>query len=295
VSECPSDLSTKTPKITDAYGAALKQRKRAVRVTQGANTSIQITMRDECGEPVDLTSYGFVATDSSSSSGQQTGIIKVRFRESSIVNHEIYDVSGTVVDAAAGTVKCKIPQSQVMDVAGVWLANIGIFNASSQLIFANELFVYNEKSPWVLDSIQGPPSIDDIRLSLRDSDPQINELIENNDFDLAEISHAATRVVQFWNDQPPALAAAHYNSVNFPFREIWLKGIHVFLFQVAEEHYRRNRFPYNAGGTQIDDKSKAPDYNRAWNERFQEFRQMVMHRKVQINAGGAFNTLRSGY
>ena len=295
MSECSSDLSTKTPKITDAYGEALKQRKRAVRVTQGANTSIQITMRDDCGEPVDLTSYGFVASGSSSSSGQQTGIIKARFRESALVHPELYDVTGTVTDAAKGTVKCKIPQTQVMDVAGVWLANIGIFNASSQLIFANELFIYNEKSPWILDSKQGPPSVDDIRLSLRDSDPQINELIENHDFDLAEISHAATRVVQFWNDQPPPVAAAMYSSVNFPFREIWLKGIHVFLFQVAEEHYRRNRFPYSAGGTQIDDKSKAPDYNRAWNERFQEFRQMVMHRKVQINAGGAFNTLRSGY
>ena len=295
MSECSSDLSTKTPKITDAYGEALKQRKRAVRVTQGANTSIQITMRDDCGEPVDLTSYGFVASGSSSSSGQQTGIIKARFREAALVHQEIYDITGTVTDAAKGTIKCKIPQTQVMDVSGVWLANVGIFNASSELIFANELFIYNEKSPWVLDSKLGPPSIDDIRLSLRDSDPQINELIENHDFDLAEISHAATRVVQYWNDQPPPVAAAVYTSVNFPFREIWLKGIQLFLFQVAEEHYRRNRFPYSAGGTQIDDKSKAPDYNRAWNERLQEFRQMVMHRKAQINAGGAFNTLRSGY
>ena len=289
------DHSIKTPQITTSYDEALKKRKRAVKVTQGTTAHLQFTFRDDCGEPVDLTTFGFSTDSSSSSSTPTTSKIEARFREASLHDNSVFSVAGTVVDAEKGTVKCTIPKTQVMDVTGVWLASVGVFNTSAELVLANEMFIYNEKSPWITSGTKGPPTIDDVRLSIRDSDPLVNELIDNHDYDVAEIAHAATRCVQYWNEQPPPVPNAIFTALNFPFREIWLKGIQLFLFQIIEEHYRRNRLPYNAGGTQIDDKNKQADYNRAWSERLQEFRQLVMHRKAQLNANNAFGSVMSRY
>jgi hypothetical protein len=72
-------------------------------------------------------------------------------------------------------------------------------------------------------------------------------------------------------------------------------GTQLYLFQMAEEHYRRNHFKQSAGGTTTDDKNRHREYNTAWKERFGQFRQLVMHNKVRINAGQAYGGFGSSY
>jgi len=95
--------------------------------------------------------------------------------------------------------------------------------------------------------------------------------------------------------QPPTIARARFSTKNFPFREIWLEGIQLFLFELMEEYYRRNFFKVSAGGTVTDDMNKHREYGAAWKERFARFKELVMHQKAQINLTGGYSTLSAGY
>jgi len=239
--------------------------------------------------------------ESESSCALTLAQICVRWREASLMDKTIYQNTGVVFDADNGIVRVEVPE-QVRKATGIYLVEFGIFAPDDEELtcplFTNELFFLVEHSSWHNPQThpqKGPPVVGDIRLSLRDGDPEMNELIDTYDFDLAEICWCAVRVIQFWNDQPPLIRIARFSTKNFPFREIWLKGIHLFLFELAEEHYRRNRLPYSAGGVNTDDKARAREYNQAWKERHASFRQMVMHQKAQINASQCWSSLGSGY
>jgi len=306
--EAADELNVISPPIHDLYGAELWRRKRAVAVRERSIAYLQMALRDTLGNPVDLTKYGFVNNDpnsptavpcgSSSSSGtpDTNGMLTI-FRESALVEKYRWTATPTVYDAANGIVKVAIPAG-VMNHTGIYLSEFGVIDANENLLWSNECYVYVLHSAWHLPGnrvYRGPPAIDDVRLSLRDSDPVENELLTNYDFDLSEIAFAATRAVQFWNDQPPHIATARYSTKNFPFREIWLKGIHLYLFELAEESYRRNFFTVSAGGVVTDDKNRHKEYNQVWQERLSAFREQVLWQKVQINLGRAYGTFSAGY
>ena len=159
----------------------------------------------------------------------------------------------------------------------------------------NDFYLCVQNSAWGNSGGQGPPAIDDIRLSLRDSDPIENELINNYDFDLAEICQAIVRPVLEWNETPPPMLRYMFNSCTFPFRGLWLTGIHLYLFQIAEEHYRRNHLPYSAGGLNVDDKNRHPLYNQAWKERSQEWKKGIMAQKITLNVNQGWVSIGSQY
>jgi hypothetical protein len=321
-------LNVRRPIITEVYDEAVPQKRRATRMVESQCAFIQMNMLDGIGKDVNLEQYGFItanpqAVDASislsSSSGSstsssdsassaaaaitpitgtvtasETATVVARFREATLREKSIYEVDAVVMDPITGLVRASVPP-QITGDAGVYLVEFGVLDANACLIFANQLFLYNEPSGWGAIGGPHPPYIDDIRLSLRDNDPSDNLLLDNYDFDLAEICHATLRTVQFWNDQPPPIAGAVFTTKAFPFREIWLQGIQLYLFQLAEEHYRRNTLRHVAGGATIDDKARHHDYNSAWKERYASFRQLVMHRKAQLNANGGYSSLRSGY
>jgi len=296
-------LNVRTPEIDTQYGEKLWRQKRAVVVDQGTHAYLQMAIRDESGQNVDLTDYHLCNNDpdsptssSSSSSGACAGGIKARWREAALVDRSRYQTQPTIYDAATGIVKSIIPP-QIVDKTGVYFAQFAILDIANRPLFMDDCYVYVEHSAWYTtgETQAGPPLIADVRLSLRDSDPVLNELIAEYDFDDGEIAFAVTRAVQFWNDQPPHIARAVYSTKNFPFREIWLEGAQLFLFELAEEYYRRNFFQVNAGGVVTDDKNKYQQYNAAWKERFSRFKELVMHRKAQINLSGSWASLSSGY
>jgi hypothetical protein len=311
-SSCQDGLNVHSPPIHDLYGEKLWRRKRAVKVDERAVSYLQMAMRDASGNNVNLEDYGFVNNDpcgvqnseSSASSGSSGGSVTpgpnsllTIFREAALAEKWRWTAEPTVYDAVNGIIKVRIPDD-VTDHTGIYLAQTGVQNADERLLWSNECYVYVLHSAWHLPGNRvhrGPPTIDDIRLSLRDSDPIENELLTNVDFGLGELSFAATRAVQYWNDQPPYIATAHYSTKTFPFREIWLTGIHLFLFQLAEESYRRNAFQVSAGGTVTDDKDKYKQYNQVYRERMAQFKELVLWQKAQINLGRAYGSTNAGY
>jgi hypothetical protein len=290
------DLTTQQPVIPTAYDEELLQKRRAVRIRQTQLANLQLHFRDENGKPCDLTDYDF--TGSSTSSESVAGAeyrIQARFREATESDKYTYVVNGTMEDIETGLVQCQIPQTQVANVAGIWLAEFGILNDQDCLISVTDCYVYVEKSGWGTGTVLGPPQVQTIRQALADDDPIINELIDNKEFDLGDITYAVIRTVQDWNDTPPPIANAKFTTKNFPFRDIWLLGTKVYLIQRAAMHYTRNFYPYNAGGMTRDDKNKHREYNAAWQTLHQEYRQRLIHKKVEINAARGFTSHRSGY
>jgi hypothetical protein len=186
---------------------------------------------------------------------------------------------------------CEIPTS-VTGSQGVYLAELAIIDNTETPFYSNEVYVYVGNSAWGAKFSQ-MPTLDEVRLSLRDNDPQENELIENYDFGLPELCYAITRTIKFWNAQPPLIAATNTTGGLDP--EVWLTGTHLYLFELAEEHYRRNRLPYQAGQTNLDDKARSEEYNKAYQDRAERFRKMVIHRKVAMNMARGWSAFGGRY
>jgi len=290
------DLRTQQPTISTAYDEELLRKRRAIRVRQTQLADLQLHFRDENGKPCDLTDYDFVGSSNSSESLEGAEYrVEARFREATERDPTTYKVNATMVDSETGLVRCRIPQTQVSNVTGIWLAEFGILDEDSCLIATTDCYVYVEHSGWATTSLLGPPQVQTIRQSMADDDPIINELIDNYEFDLGDICYAVIRTVEDWNETPPPVRSATFTTKNFPFRNLWLLGAKVYLLKRAELHYRRNAYPYNAAGMTRDDKNKQQDYTEAWRLRHEEYKKTLIHKKVSINAGRGFMSHRSGY
>ena len=300
-----NQLNYHIPDVSTAYDTPLLRKKRAVGIRAGLRSYLKLPLLDGTGAPIDLTQYGI--TDGTGAAYLQyalngnvgplpsmTGIPQVVtiYREASCGAGATLQVVADVIDASAGLCMCEIPLI-VSNKPGIYLAELGILDNTGTPLYSNEVYVYNESSAFGGTRVAMPPALDDVRLSLRDNDPSENELIENYDFGLPELCYAAIRVVRFWNNTPPLIAPVSTQSLTNS--EIWMLGTQLFLFELAEEHYRRNRLPYAAGQTQLDDKAKEENYNKAYQDRYQRFRQLVMHTKAAINLGRGFNSLAGHY
>ena len=194
------------------------------------------------------------------------------------------------VDVAVPTAVARVPGIYIMD-CGMFQDDVLQFNQASWL--------FVEQSSWGDTRGRGKlPSLQEIRQNVQQSDLLENLLREEWVYDLADICAAAVRALQFWNDQLPTIAAATFFTGNFPFPDLWQTGIQLFLFQAAEEWYRRNKLPYSAGGTQTDDMRRDAEYKQAWQERMAAYTEMVRSQKARINIArgyGSMSQFRPGY
>jgi hypothetical protein len=131
--------------------------------------------------------------------------------------------------------------------------------------------------------IFGPPTIAEVRLSLRDSGPAESMLLNNLAFSDEEIAMAIARPVQLWNETPPNLRKYRYTTTTFPFRYHWLEAIAGTLFLLAAEYNRRNNLTYSAANVSVNDLDKEPQYEAAGQRRLQMFREFVRAKKSELN------------
>lgn len=320
----PDAINVQSPKISNMYLELLPNKLRGVRLRQKTSGYLQLAiMRD--GHPLNLNTLEFaVHRDSNKNSTEQDWdhfgwndwntfvfkadeqpssgsssesapdvTFKVRFREASLVDKDVVQRIASVWNAERGLIRVELPSS-IMSQTGVFFAEVGVFQDTA-LVHTSECYLYIEHSAWGDQTFAGPPSIDEVRMNIRDSDPKINELIDNFDFDIAEIAHATVETVRMWNGQPPVVAGLTYKTTNFPHRYLWMTGIQLHLFKMAEEYYRRNFFRFQAGGMSTDDKNKHREYAAAWQSRYQEFLQLMLHQKAAENMRRGFRIFGSNY
>lgn len=165
------------------------------------------------------------------------------------------------------------------------------------VLFSNHMYVYIGRNLWNNrmnhTGPNGPPSISEIRLHLRDTEPSESFLLDNLAFSDEEIMQAIYLPVQYWNEIPPPIGT--HTTANFPYRYHWLMAIAGYLFLTAAEQMRRNNLRYSASGVNIDDQDKEPNYEQAASRRLLEFREFVKRKKAQINLEGAYGGVGSTY
>ena len=122
----------------------------------------------------------------------------------------------------------------------------------------------------------------DIRIWLRDMDPEANVLIDDLEFSAEEIRTAQTMTVDYWNETPPNVQG--YNYDKFPFRYALLRGTAANLLFMAAHRFRRNEAHYNAGGLQFDSENKHQQYDAAGARLWEEYKQWVRMKKREMNA-----------
>lgn len=129
----------------------------------------------------------------------------------------------------------------------------------------------------------------DVRIWLRDNDPEMNTLIDQEEFSSEEIRTALTLTADYWNETPPFTSRYDYDK--FPWRYHLLQGAAANLLFMAAHRYRRNHLNYNAGGVSVDDQNKYQQYDVAGDKLWADFKKWVSDTKKAANAEAGWGSV----
>jgi len=136
----------------------------------------------------------------------------------------------------------------------------------------------------------------DIRIFLRDYNPELNLLLDDYEFTHEEIRLATSLAVDLWNETPPDLGI--YTEDTFPHRYHLLMGACANLLTMAAMRYRRNDLTYQIPGGAINDQNKAKEYDASAARMGAEYKAWVLRKKASENMesgwGNDWNAYRHG-
>lgn len=288
-------------------GCSILTRLKAFIVPQGVSATLEHVFRDRAGKVVDLSAYDGLldgTEDSSqvSDSDEADGRVLLRAKELIAVgggqNNPVLQVVGTFQNAPDGVIRAPVPPTAAKN-SGVYQLSWAIEDADGDVIAVNNALLSIERSLFSTDSSEvrfsgGPPTINEIRMSLMDSAAEENLLLDDVEFDDEQILLAITRPIRYWNEIPPPLSIV-YDTRSFPFKDAWLRAIGAELLLFAAHNYRRNQLAYSAGGLTVDDKNKEGAYLQASQLLREEWRSFVAHKKIQLNAQDFMGSVGSAY
>ena len=295
--QCDDQLIVQ-PKVAEIEGREAPGRIPAVAVAQGQEAYVRWILRNQDGDAVDLSGCGFtpstvssLSSASSASSDGDGGRLKLRVREalSFSSSYNTIELEARVIDTAAGLVESKL-SSEVVKCPGIYKIEWGVYTVGGDLLFTNQGYLIVNRGLFGSEVTSfGPLTIPEIRLHLRDSDPNENFLIDALEFDLAELAACIERPILAWNETPPPISKSNYTTSNFPYRLKWLDATVSGLYSLAAHHYRRNSKSFSAAsGVNLDDKMKASEYEQKSQALWQDFEKWVKLRKVSLNMDECF-------
>jgi hypothetical protein len=281
---CPSGCASITPispvvTVTDS-GECLAE-PMAVRCYQGAIVDLAWVFRDNLGAPVDLT-------------GCRISSVQFRMQEIVCRHALVVDAACSINNKVPGGVKITLPVDTTAK-PGVFEIQFGLSIDSGdgeQLRHVNRGYIIIESSMFSADPGNGdigPPSVDDILMTVQMGDPARSDLLRRKEWNLAEIAISIAKPVEYWNTALPPIGV-YYSTTNFPFRWDWREGIIASLMLTAASGYLRDHMVYQSSGpgSAFDDKAKWDEYFKIGTAKWQTFTEMVLAQK------GAYN-MRNGY
>lgn len=262
-------------------GCIVATKRRHIPVPQGLCGQAVWIMRQKNGNALDLSScLEDVDPDASVSVEADVNSVKVRFRGCDRAE-PLYQVTGSVLDAASGMVQ--FPVSPICKFPGIFEFQVAIVDPDGDPLIVDGGLISVEPGLWGHTSISGPPTIQEIRLHLRDTGAE-NDLLGDYEFDDAEILESIRRPVMHFNEMPPTLR--QYNCMNFPWRYQWLNATVAELLRTAAHHYVRNKMQASGSGLSVDDKNKNDDYLRIAKMYRDEWLEFIRLKKASLNMGG---------
>lgn len=289
------------PRTTRVEGRPVLAKRPAVAYAQGLAPVVEVVVRDGEGRPVNLTGLGLASANpassaSSASSAGAGGRVLMRLREVFSVGPQNppIEVEGFAWDAPAGVTRFKLPK-EAGAAPGAMIAEIGLYDEAGELVYTYDLHVLVERGQFgEVVTGRGLPAVDEVRLWMRDNDPTDNFLLRELEFDLSEVVESMIDCVREWNTSLPPIRQK-YNTCTFPNPSAMRLGVMGRLYQLAAKHYRRAHLPYSAGGVQLDDKNKAPEYEQVGQAMCQQYTQWVKTDKARINRENFTGTSGSPY
>lgn len=246
---------------------------RVLRLDQGVYESVDVTPLDDRGEPVDVANLGYdprVTLSSTAFWGSRQPIFVVDGR---------IDDDKVFVDLTP----------EHTSVPGIHTCSLTIF-VDDQLIAVHRYLL--EISAHDLYVSNGPLSIAEVRLHLRDTSPEVNYLLDDMEWSDAEIAAAIRWPVDQFNERPPPLDV-RFTVYNFPYRYHWCTGASAMLMRTAAAWYRRNAQNRTSGGISINDRQRAEEYERIAAVRWQEYVEWCDQIKLALNAEAGFGIFGS--
>lgn len=317
----PSPPSTTTPsetsgsdqnKITAAQtvvdGCPVLPKLKCHEVKMGQDARLLWHMVNDQGEQVNLEDV-IGSCESASSKTEETFDrastpscgVELRIRElmGTDSQDEVHVVDVEILDAGSGYVRSDPLPDKVVREPGIYIEEWAFFTEDYRMLFSNQCCTFVQRGLFGLNNNLskrnlGPPTLQEIRLSMRDNAPEDNVLLDDLEFDAAEIAQAVSRPIQFWNETPPPLRPVQ-STKTFPFREMWMVGIQAYLMEVAAHHYRRNDLEYSAGGVSVADKRKEQVYMQTAAHLKKQFQDMCRLKKVEINTSLFAGSIGSSY
>lgn len=312
VPRTPTEPSTGTPILTRTFAIEIKGQQAA---------TIDYVMRDRQGIPVNLQECLCAGSDSSlsisqsaisesgSSESESCGCdYRMVFRLCEYLSggHGQQFPVSLVNNGQAGEVRVNLTPKDTHR-PGVYFGEFAMIECKNPLedpvtddtivVFSNKIYVIIGRNLWNnrMNGMApaGPPSISEIRMHLRDTDPSESYLLDNVAFSDEEIAQCIYMPVQYWNEIPPPIGI--HNTNTFPYRYHWLMAIAGYLFLMVAEQQRRNNLTYSAGGVQVNDQNREPNYEKAAQTRLQEFKDFVTRKKSEINLENAYGFVGSQY
>ena len=272
-------------------------------VNQGVLGTLEHTIRDRKGRPVNLSVY-FATPESesfSTSASGETGSVELRAKEWtgtgwSAERNPVWQIAGEAHDPEKGVVRADLEKSLVAK-PGIYELSWGIRNAAGDLVMTNQGIMSVEKTLFgSLDDIknnEGPPTINEIRMWMMDSSAAENSLLDDVEFADDQIMLALTAPIRQWNETPPPIE--RFTTRDFPFRGAWATGALAQLYKMAAAHYRRNFLQTSGGGVSVADKAKEREYLSEAMRLQNEYDSWLINKKVEINMKKFVGQSRSAY
>ena len=241
------------------------------------------------GVPVDLSALlpeSVSADESYSYTDAPLLSLKVRFQDCDRCG-VLAEVDGEITDAATGAVQFPLPAA-VCQHAGVYSFSAAVLQEDRPILIDSGL-VSVEPSLWGdPNQLTGPPSLEEIRLHLRDRAAE-NTLLGAVEFSDVEILEAIRWPVHEFNESPPPLP--YYNCRTFPWRYNWLNAIVGRLLQSAVHAYLRNKLQATGANLAVNSLDKDDAYLRLAKSYRDEWQLFIREKKCQLNAGLAWGSI----
>lgn len=303
----PDDLVLTADDSTND-GCPLLTKTRIITATKGLCSTVEWEVRDKNGQPMNLGDWlcadedGDGEVDSSETDPESTpyplcGQVIFRWADAASPGF-IFQAIGWSPDPEAGIVRVTLP-SDLVQYPGLYLQQVGISEQTDTDVYTlryidkgilsieRSLFGSTEPS-----DLLGPPTLQEIRIALRDSGLE-NSLLNDVEFDDTEILHALARPLRQWNETPPPVA--FHDSRSFPYHENWLKATMALLMRSAAYWYERNRLATSAGGVTVDDRNKMQTYMLMAESLYKQWEQFIIDKKVSINVSRMYGEVSSPY
>ena len=287
VTECDT-LPTVSPDDSSHNGCPVLGKTRHVSISEGQTATVSWPLRDRKGNTISL---GACVTSSSSSLSGDDSKILVRIADA-ICPSTIYQVVGSVSDFSDGIVTFEIPDG-VAEVAGIYQMEIGVIDANGKMISSEKGYISVERGLFGdITNLTGPPTIEEIRLQLRDTLLE-NDLIGDVEFQDVEIINSILRPIREWNETPPEVS--DLNASNFPWHYNWVNAVIGNLLFTAAHWYERNNLPSQHGGVTVNDRAKANPYLAIAQQLRGEWKEFVIRKKIEINIDLGMTDFGSDY